>query len=118
MKDSSIAVCQRGGPPPRSRSRAPLCYPVVMKTPVDLPEELVHALANRAAREDRAPEDLLADLVRRGLGPERPRAAGKPARVQFPLVHGTRPATPETEMTPERVAEILIAEEAAQAIGQ
>ncbi len=56
--------------------------------------------------------------MRRGLGPERSRAAVKPTRVQFPLVRGTRPATPESEMTPERVAEVLIAEEAAQASGR
>lgn len=89
-----------------------------MKTVPKLPDDLLDELEARAAREERAPDELLADLVRRGLGPKRPRASGQPARVRFPLIRGTRPATPEHEMTPERVAEVLIAEEAAQASGR
>jgi hypothetical protein len=37
-------------------------------------------------------------------------------RVSFPLIKGTRPALAGPELTPERIAAILLAEEAAHAL--
>ncbi len=81
-----------------------------MKTTLDLPDDLVRAIKLRAVHEDRTLKDLVAELLRRGLsttaGPERAR------RVQLPLVHCAHGAIPGEEMTPERVAEVLLADEA------
>jgi metal-responsive CopG/Arc/MetJ family transcriptional regulator len=83
-----------------------------MKMTVDLPDDLVRALKIRAAVEGRRLREVIADLIRTGLAqealrPERPSGRG----VSLPLVHCAHPATPDEEMTPERVAEILANDE-------
>lgn len=84
-----------------------------MKTTLDLPDDLMRAVKIRAAEENRKLKDLIADLLRRGLV----QPAGVPLtvrrRVRLPLVPCACEARPGTEMTPERVAEALIEEEAA-----
>jgi hypothetical protein len=66
----------------------------------------------RAASEDRRLKDLMADLLRRGLADEERNAASKAGhRVELPLIKG-HPAQPGQELTPQRVAEILMDEEA------
>lgn len=44
--------------------------------------------------------------------------ADSPARVQLPLVQSTRPASPDEQLTPERVAEILAQEETERLLDQ
>jgi hypothetical protein len=82
-----------------------------MKTTLDLPDDLMRAVKIRAAEENRKLKDLIADLLRRGLAqpPEKPKVQH---RVRLPLVHCAHEARPGEEMTPDRVAELLIEEEA------
>lgn len=87
-----------------------------MKTTLDLPDDLMRTIKVRAAREDRKLKDLVADLLRRGLesppaGPARGRK-----RVQLPIVTGGHPADPAHEMLPRRVAEVLLEQEANNAL--
>jgi plasmid stability protein len=82
-----------------------------MKTTLDLPDDLMRAIKVRAAREDRKLKDLVAELLREGM---KPGASGvrPPHRVKFPLIQNNRPARPGEELTPERIAQILIEDEA------
>jgi len=80
-----------------------------MKTTVDLPDELVRAVKLRAVHEGRRVKDVMADVIRKGLG-QRPAATGR--LVRLPLVQCAHDARPAEEMTPERVAAVLLDEEA------
>ena len=82
-----------------------------MKTTLDLPDELMKAVKLRAVEENRTMTDLIAEYLRRGLTAEPNERAPSQHRVKLPLIEGTRPAKPGEEITPERVAEILLAEE-------
>ncbi len=84
----------------------------VMKTTLDLPDELMRAVKIRAVREDRKLKDLVADLLRRGMA--EPPLGELPARrrVRLPLVRCAHAARPGEEMTPERVAAVLADDEA------
>lgn len=79
-----------------------------MKTTLDLPDDLVRAIKLRAVNEDKKLKDLMAELLRRGLAAVEEQARVR-TRVRFPLIQTTHPATPETELTPERVKELLLA---------
>jgi hypothetical protein len=83
-----------------------------MKTTLDLPDDLMRAIKIRAAEENRKLKDMIADLLRRSLAqpPEAPPPARR--RVRLPLVRCAHDARPGEEMTPERVAEVLIEDEA------
>ncbi len=81
-----------------------------MKTTLELPDELMRAVKIRAAQENRRLKDVLAEVIRSGLAQPRP-AEGSLRRVVLPLVECAHEASPDTEMTPERVAEVLLAEE-------
>jgi plasmid stability protein len=83
-----------------------------MKTTLDLPDDLMRQVKIRAVEENRKLKDTIADLLRRGLaqGPGRPSPIRQ--RVRLPLVQCAHQARPDEEMTPERVAEVLLAEEA------
>lgn len=82
-----------------------------MRTTVDLPEDLARAVKLRAAEENRTLKDVLADLLRRGLAGDRGSSIRR--RVRLPLVECAHEASPDKEMTPERVAQVLLDEEAA-----
>jgi len=85
-----------------------------MKTTLELPDDLMRAIKVRAAQRDQKLKDVVTDLLRKGLSVEKePRRTRH--RVKLPLVQG-HPAAPGEEMTPERVAEILIEQEAEWAI--
>ena len=75
----------------------------------------MRAVKVRAAHEGRKLKTVMADLVERGLAAEPAAAANPRARVALPLVHNTHEARPDEEMTPERVAAVLEAEEVAAA---
>jgi plasmid stability protein len=83
---------------------------VHVKTTLDLPDDLMREVKIRAVTENRRLKDEIADLLRRGLSQRRsgPRIRH---RVALPLVHCARKARPGQEMTPERVAAILLEEE-------
>jgi hypothetical protein len=82
-----------------------------MKTTLELPDDLMREVKIRAVRENRRLKDAVADLLRRGLAERRAAAAVK-RRVALPIVSCARAARPGEEMTPERVAAVLLAEEA------
>jgi plasmid stability protein len=83
-----------------------------VKTTVDLPPELVRAVKVRAATEGRRVKDVMAEALKRGLADQRGPGLAAPRRAKLPLVRCAHPATPETEMTPERVAMALLQEDA------
>lgn len=83
-----------------------------MKTTLDLPDDLMRAVKMRAVEENRRLKDTIAELLRRGLGQE---TGGPPTirnRVRLPLVLCAHEAPAGEEMTPERVAQVLLDEEA------
>jgi hypothetical protein len=83
-----------------------------MKTTLDLPDDLIRAVKMRAVEENRKLKDMIADLLRRGLAQESEVPPSTRQRVRLPLVQCVHEARPGEEMTPERVAEVLIEEEA------
>jgi len=84
-----------------------------MKTTLDLPDDVMRAVKIRAVEDNRRLKDTIADLLRRGLSS----GIGGPApvrrRVKLPLVECAHEARAGEEMTPERVANALLDEEAA-----
>ncbi len=88
-----------------------------MKTTLDLPDELGRAIKLRALSQNRKLKDAIADLLRRGLSRE-PAVTSKRRRpVKLPLVRCAHRARLGEEITPERAAEILLAEESGVARG-
>jgi hypothetical protein len=83
-----------------------------VKTTLELPEELMRAVKIRAVNDGRKLKDVVADLIRRGLSHEPEAAGGARHEVHLPLVECAHVARPEEEMTPDRVAEALLQEEA------
>lgn len=83
-----------------------------MKTTLDLPEDLMRAIKSRAVQDNRRLKDTVADLLRRGLDQERSVPAKVRRRLRLPLIECAHEARPGEEMTPERVAEVLLEEEA------
>lgn len=85
-----------------------------MKTTLDLPDDLMREIKLRAVKGDLKLKDAIAELLRSGLSqqdalPERVRH-----RVDLPLVQCAHRAHPDEEMTPDRVARVLLEEEAAK----
>jgi hypothetical protein len=71
----------------------------------------------RAAYEGRKLKEVAAEVLRAGLAESPPPALatptiGKDEKTGLPVVLGGRPARPDQELTPERIAEILIEQEA------
>lgn len=79
-----------------------------MKTTLDLPDEIVRAVKIRAVEEKTRFNDMVAELLRRGL------ARSRGERLKLPLVECAHEARPDEEMTPERTASVLLEEEAAE----
>ncbi len=77
-----------------------------MKTTLNLPDELMREVKIRAAQENRKLQDLIAELIRRGLTVEPPVRN----RVKLPLITGGHPPVPGA-LSPEAVANILLAQE-------
>jgi plasmid stability protein len=87
-----------------------------MKTTLELPDDLMREIKIRAVSENRKLKDAIADLLRRGLS----RKGAKPRlrrQVTLPLVRCAHGARPGEEMTPERVARILLEEESGRQRG-
>jgi plasmid stability protein len=89
-----------------------------MKTTLDLPDDLVKKVKLRALRDGRKLKDAMADLLRKGLTADANSQAGadRPTittdkKTGLPLIECRRAASPAEELTPERVAEILLAQE-------
>ena len=89
-----------------------------MKTTLDLPDALVKQVKLRAVREGRKLKDAVADLLRKGLAvvaDAAPDTRGPvittDKKTGLPVIECKQAAAPEEEMTPERVANILLAQE-------
>lgn len=84
-----------------------------MKTTVDLPDDLMKQVKLRALREGQKLKDAVADLLRKGLAASDLQAAviTTDKKTGLPLIECRQAASPEEEMTPERVADILLAQE-------
>lgn len=82
-----------------------------MKTTLELPDDLMRAVKIRAVEENRRLKDTMADLLRRGLDRERGTPVPAPRRLRLPLVECAHEARPDKEVTPQRAADILLAEE-------
>jgi len=86
-----------------------------MKTTLELPDELLREVKIRAVNQNRRLKDVIADLLRRGLShQESDRPVQGRHRVRLPLVQCAHEARPDEEMTPDRVAALLLQEEARQ----
>lgn len=81
-----------------------------MKTTLDLPDDLMREVKIRAVKENRKLKEEIAELLRRGLSPRRSEREVR-RRVALPIVECSHEARPGEEMTPERVASILLEEE-------
>jgi hypothetical protein len=81
-----------------------------MKTTLDLPDDLVREIKIRAVKQNRKLKDAIADLLR-GLADQDTEPKTVWHRVKLPLVRCEHAARPDEEMTPERVADALLAEE-------
>lgn len=82
------------------------------KTTLELPDELMRDVRIRAVNEGRRLKDVTAELLRLGLAAEPEGPGVRAPRVRLPLVDCAHEAERGEEMTPERVAEALLAEEA------
>jgi plasmid stability protein len=87
-----------------------------MKTTLDLPDGLVKQVKLRALRDGRKLKDAVADLLRKGLAADAAPAGeeaviGKDKKTGLPLILCKKAASPHDEITPERAADILLAQE-------
>lgn len=86
-----------------------------MKSTFELPDDLVREIKLKAVHEGRKLKDAMAELLRAGLAAGAVKAKGRTARKQkpsLPLVKCRHAATEATEMTPQRVADVLLEQEA------
>ena len=84
-----------------------------MRTTLDLPDELMRAVRIRSAEENMKLKEVVADLLRRGLASLAGKTPGVRNRVEFPLIRCAHSARPGEELTPERIAEVLLEQEVA-----
>lgn len=82
-----------------------------MKTTLDLPDELMKSVKLRAVEENRTLTDLITELLRRGMTGDPVESKVIRHRVKLPLVHVAHAASPDEELTPERISEILLEQE-------
>src|ERR1700730_10482796 len=89
-----------------------------MKTTLDLPDSLMKQEKLRAVREGRKLKDAVADLLRKGLAAATDKEASikaptvaKDKKTGLPLIECQHAASVQEELTPERVADILLAQE-------
>jgi plasmid stability protein len=89
-----------------------------MKTTLDLPDDLIKCVKLRAVQDGRKLKDAVADLLRKGLAAategepdaQAPRVR-KDKNSGLPLIECKHAATPQKQLTPECVADILMAQE-------
>lgn len=94
-----------------------------MKTTLELPDDLVKQLKLRAVHEGKKLKDAVADTLRAGLAAKKAQAARsgrgkrelavvrKDRRTGLPVIQCPRAAPRGRDLTPDRVAEILIEQE-------
>ena len=90
-----------------------------MKMTLDLPNALVRQVQLHALHDGQNLKDAVADLLRKGLAAAndaestlgRPKIA-EDKKTGLPVIRCKPPASPNKELMPERVAEILLTQEA------
>jgi hypothetical protein len=87
-----------------------------MKTTLDLPDDLVKQVKLRAVKGGRKLKDAVADLLRKGLDMDSEADLAEPVitkskKTGLPVIEVKQAAAPGTEMTPERIADMLLAQE-------
>jgi hypothetical protein len=89
-----------------------------MKTTFDLPYALVKKVKLRALQEGRKLRDTVADLLISGLAAasnqpsgDTDSVIGKDKVTGLPVIHCKHAAPPQHELTPQRVADILLHQE-------
>lgn len=91
-----------------------------MKTTIDLPARLVRDLKTRAARQGVKMKDLAAELLREGLTAKRPLGPvviEKDPKTGLPILHCYRTPEPHEQLTPDRIAQVLLDQEVEWALG-
>jgi len=90
-----------------------------VKTTIDLPDALVKQIKLRALYDGQKLKDAVADLLRKGLAApsEPPVDDDSPGytidpQTRLPIIHTRHRAHPSEELTADRIAEILIQQEA------
>jgi plasmid stability protein len=89
-----------------------------MKTTLELPDALVKQVKLRALHNGQNLKDAVAELLRKGLAaaesdPDEPEPAiGTDKLTRLPVIKCKHGPPPGEELTPKRVAEILLAQEA------
>ena len=88
-----------------------------MKLTIDLPENLFREIELRAVREGRKLNEVVVELLREGIAAkdtprdECPGPFFTKEEKKLPIIKCRHPAAAEQELTPERVAEILLEQE-------
>jgi len=88
-----------------------------MKTTVDLPDDLVRKLKLRAVHDGRKLEDPVAELLRRGLAdrsiprPSEQSVIRKDKKTGFPVIQCLIAPAADQQLTPDRIAQVLIDQE-------
>lgn len=85
-----------------------------MKTTLNIPDDLMREVKMRAVQRNRKLQETIADLLRLGLACEQGERAPQ-RRVQLPLIH-CLPARPGQELTPDRLAEIVMHQDAVESM--
>lgn len=83
-----------------------------MKTTLELPDELMREIKIRAVNENRRIKDVVAEAIRRGLTAQGANSDRVGQRVRLPLVECAHQADRDDEVTADRAAAILLAQEA------
>ena len=89
-----------------------------MKTTLELPDDLVREIKLRAVHRGQKLKETVAELLQKGLAADAPGSL-RPAVIRthpvtgFPVIECQHAASPAEELTPERVAEILLEQEVA-----
>jgi hypothetical protein len=90
-----------------------------MKTTLDLPSELIQAVKLRALEAGVKLKVAMAELLRKGLEADFPSRQKSSPRITrhpqtgLPVIQCRHPASALEEMTPQRVAEVLVEQEVA-----
>lgn len=90
----------------------------IMKTTLELPDALMKQVKLRAVREGRKLKDMIAELLRKGLAVATAKTARPEAPIikrdehtGLPVIQCKRRAPEGQELTPEVVADLLLAQE-------
>jgi plasmid stability protein len=90
-----------------------------MKTTIDLPDDLIRRIKLRALRDGRTLKDTVADLLRKGLAASAAQQTKRPRSLRIvahkltglPVINCTAAASPDADLTPERLSQILLNQE-------